>query len=488
MRFSTRTCLAQPLTLAVLATLAVSPTPVWAETETPAPDATIPTSATGPNPASAATPEAPAVAPPAASVQAERPYELGFQSTVIAQQLIPFHSPYAGPNSLRSKAELKESETYTLFLGYRPVRGLELYFNPEMARGGGIGNALGLAGFTNGEVIRNPALGEEPYPARYFLRWTVSAGGGSTPVEPDENKIGGSAPAHRLVVTAGKVGTNDLFDTNRYANSARPQFMNWALINDAAYDYAADTRGYTHGVALEWIHPDWALRLGSFQMPRVANGENLSWDLVHSRGDQMEGEFHPRLIRGLKDPAVVRVLAYRNVASMGDYQEALTAARGTGAPPDIITTRKEGAVKYGFGFNGELPLADGGETGLFARGGWNDGRKESFAFTEADRHLSLGGQLSGVRWRRPADRWALALALNGLSGPHQRYLAAGGTGFILGDGHLNYGPEQILETYYRFQLTKRFSLTVDYQFINHPGYNRDRGPVSVPSLRAHLEF
>ncbi len=415
------------------------------------------------------------------------PYELGFQATLIDQQLFRFHSPYEGPNSLRSRNENEKSDTYTLYLGVRLTQGLEAYVNPEMARGNGISEALGLAGYTNGDVIRNPTLGQQPYLARYFLRETIATGQGEEKIEPGENQIEGLRPRHRLVLTFGKVGTNDIFDTNSYANNTRTQFMNWALINNGAYDYAADTRGYTQGFAAEWVNPDWALRLGSFQMPTEANGPNLSGDLIHSRGDQMEVELHPHLLRK-QSPFVMRLLAYRNFARMGSYREALALAAQTHTTPDITAVRKRGAVKYGFGLNFEQPLGDDGNTGLFGRYGWDDGATESFAYTEIDRTFCLGGQLSGARWHRPEDHLAIAFVQNDLSAAHRDYLAAGGLGFLLGDGKLNYGSEQIVETYYSYQLAKPLALSLDYQFINHPGYNRDRGPVSVLSLRLHLEL
>jgi high affinity Mn2+ porin len=417
------------------------------------------------------------------------PYEFGFQATLIDQQLFKFHSPYEGPNSLRSRSENEKTDTYTLYLGARLTRGLEVYVDPEMARGNSVSEALGLAGFTNGDVIRQGGFGlaMDPYLARYLVRYTVATGHGQEKIEPGENQIAGMRPAHRLVVTAGKVGTTDIFDVNSYANSTRTQFMNWALINSAAYDYAADTRGYSKGIALEWVHPDWALRLGRFQMPTVANGPDLQKNLERFHGDQIELELHPHLLRH-KPPFVVRLMGYANVAHAGNYRDALALARQTGTTPDITMAARNSAVKVGFNLNFEQALGDDGTTGLFGRYGWNDGATESFAYTEAERSACLGFQLSGMHWRRKDDHLAIALVQNDLTAAHRDYLAAGGLGFILGDGKLNYGSEQIVETYYNYQLARPLTLSLDYQFINNPGYNRDRGPVSVLSFRAHLEF
>ena len=426
---------------------------------------------------------------PAASTvrQPILPYELGLQATLIDQQLFRFHSPYEGTNSFRSRDENEKSDTYTLYMGVRLTKTLEAFLNPEMARGNGISEALGVAGYTNGDVIRNPTLGQQPYLARYFLRQTFATGHGEEDIAPGENQIVGKRPIHRLVLTLGKLGTNDIFDTNRYANSTRTQFMNWALLNNAAYDYAADTRGYSQGIAAEWIQPAWAFRIGTFQMPTVANGPELAGDLIHNRGDQIELELHPRLLRK-HDPLVLRLLGYRNFARMGTYSQSLALAKQTGITPDITATRRLGAVKYGWGLNFEQPLGDGGDTGVFGRYGWDDGRTESFAYTEVDRTFCLGAQLSGRNWHRGNDHLAVAFVQNDLTADHKAYLEAGGLGFLLGDGKLNYGSEQIVESYYSFQIAPPLALSLDYQFINNPGYNRDRGPASILSARLHLEF
>ena len=417
-------------------------------------------------------------------------YTFKAQATFIEQHLFPFHSPYSGPNSLISKNESELSQTYTFFLGKRIDRRLELYLDPEEARGTGVSNTVGLAGYPNGEVVRVGAASDEsPYLARYFFRYTAPLGH-RTPTEhvpEDENQIAGDRPPRRLMFSVGKMGTNDIFDTNAYANSPRTQFMNWALVNSASYDYAADTRGYSIGAALEYIQPDYAVRIGSFQMPTTANGPDLDADIQTARGDQIELETHPQLLK--KQPnAVWRFLAYRNLADMGNYRQAIALGQSTDSAPSIAETRQPGTVKYGFGTSFDQSLADSGKTGLFFRAGWNDGATESFAYTEADLSLSAGLQLSGVHWRAKNDLFAVALAQEGLSAPHRDYLAAGGLGFILGDGRLNYGQERILESYYNHPIGKYTTLGADVQLIENPGYNQDRGPVAVASLRMHFEF
>ena len=413
------------------------------------------------------------------------PYLLGGQSTVVWQYHSTFHSPYQGTNSLHRQAEDAVSDTYTLYTGVRLLPWFDVYINPEMIRGGGLSDAVGLAGFTNGEVIRNPDIGGDPYLARFFLRATLPLGDETEPVETGLYQIAGRRPTRRVTVWFGILDTNGIFDTNRYAGNARTQFLNWALITDPAYDFDADTRGYTRGIAAEWAIPDIAVRAGAFQMPKVANGLDLDGDLLHSHGTQIEAEVHRELWP--QRPSVLRAFFYANQARMGNYRASIALAHQQGGVPDITATRQRGALKYGFGLNLEQPLTPDGETGLFARLGWNDGATESFAFTEAERSASIGTQIAGDPWRRPGDRVGIAFVANELGNAHADYLGDGGLGFVLGDGRLNRRPEIITETYYALQLLSWFAISVDYQFIDNPGYNRDRGPVSVVSLRGHIE-
>ena len=413
------------------------------------------------------------------------PYMVGGQATVVWQHLPSFRSPYAGSQSLRPGPEDAVSHSYTLYTGVRLLPWLDVYVDPEMIRGEGIGGGFGLAGYTNGEVIRNPQAGQSPYLGRAFLRATIPLGAESEKTEPGALTVGGSQPSRRLVLTGGVLSTGDIFDTNRYANSTRTQFLNWSFINNTAWDFAADGRGYTRGAAVEWIDDRWAVRLGAFQMPTVANGLDLDGDLLHAHGDQLEVEVRPTLIAAR--PTIVRALAYQNYARMGNYRDALTLAARMGTTPDVTLTRRRNARKYGFAVNVEQPLTEDGNTGLFGRFGWNDGQTETFAYTEADWTATAGAQIAGDPWSRSDDRIGIAVAANGLSDAHADYLAAGGVGFQLGDGRLSYRPETIVEAYYLLQLVRWVGLTVDYQFIADPGDNRARGPVSVVSLRLHLE-
>jgi high affinity Mn2+ porin len=316
-------------------------------------------------------------------------------------------------------------------------------------------------------------------------------------MEAGQDQIGGSEADTRLELKFGAMAASDDFDHNRYASSTRTQFMNWSLWDNSAWDYAADTRGYTYGVVVGFTSPHWSLKYGGYLLPVKANGQELEDVPRRARGDNLELTLSPPGIS-----TVIRLLGYRNVARMGIYDEALRIAAATGTVPDIVADDREGRHKYGFGINVEQSLADEGETGAFARLGWNDGRTESFAFTEVDRLMSVGGQVSGVHWTRKEDHLGAAVAIEGLSGPHRDYLAAGGSGFVLGDGRLSYAHEQILEIYYRADIPWPFNdttqvfkkyplklqLTPDFQYIRNPAYNSDRGPVKFWAVRFHLEL
>jgi high affinity Mn2+ porin len=371
-----------------------------------------------------------------------------------------------------------------VYVGARLGTRLQAYADVEMARGAGVGHAMGLGGITNGDVIRQGSanLGQGPYVARVFIRWVVPFGPARDTLTRGIDQLPGSEPSARLEVKVGKLAASDDFDQNRYANSTRTQFTNWGLFQNTAWDFAADTRGYTWGAMVAWVQPGWSVHLGSFAMPTMANG-NAFDGFPRARGDNIELTVHPG-----SSGTAVRLLAYQNHARMGSYAEALARAAATGGVPDIAADDRPGRTKIGLGLNIEQPFADGQETGVFARAGWSDGKNEDFAFTEVDRHLSVGLLLVGAHWRRATDRLAVAYVRHGLSPDHRAYLAAGGAGFLLGDGRLQYGAEGILEAYYRAQFGPYVEVSPDLQWIRNPGYNRDRGPATVVSLRLHLAY
>jgi carbohydrate-selective porin OprB len=381
-----------------------------------------------------------------------------------------------------------------VFTAFRPHRTLEVIADVEMAVGNGLSSALGLAGFTNLDVVRNPTLSHEPYVARLQLHQLIPL---SRDWERNDDRGPISSfeyvPRHRLEIRVGKLSTADLFDINPAGSDSHLQFMNWTVDNNGAYDYAADTRGYTYGLVVEYQGPYLEARFGEMLMPKVANGIDLDWNLRKSHSENFELEIKYSRRPGWS--GTLRALAYVNHANMGDYQTAIDAFRnGVDVTPDITLHRRQGNYKYGFGLN--LIQELGGVARLFARGGANDGHAESFAYTEVDDTFEIGFDLGGGPWRRRQDKIGLAFVTNGISGAHREYLKLGGHGFILGDGNplaprgsnLNYGRENILEAYYNLHIWRGAYAAADVQFVDDPGYNRDRGPVWVFSLRGHLEF
>lgn len=388
-------------------------------------------------------------------------------------------SPYSGPNSLSAHRENATSVTSTLFLGRRLWRNAALYFDPELSGGTGLSSTLGIAGAPNGETTRIGSTSPKAYIARLYFEQSVDLGSDDEPVAPDQNQLGGRQCKERLTFTAGKLSALDIFDDNAYSHDPRTQFMNWSLMTNGAWDYPADTRGYTYGAAAQLILKDWALRYGIFAMPEQANGLTFDHTLAHAHAQSVEVEYDYALF---DQPGKVRVMGYLNDAHMGHYRRTLD---NPALNVDITRSRTYSA-KFGFTLNAEQRIM--ADLGAFVRLGWDDGRTETFAFTEIDRSLQGGLSLKGAQWQRPEDTVGVAVVANGLSSAHRDYLAAGGLGFILGDGRLSYGPETILEVYYQARLAKSLFVSVDYQFVDNPGYNRDRGPVSIFGLRVHVEF
>ncbi len=410
---------------------------------------------------------------------------LSGQLNVIAQYHPAFHAAYSGPNSLSPSAEHAISLVATVYSGLRLTDTMELLVDLEAAGGGGISSALGLAGFTNLDVVRNPTLGSAPYLARAIFHQVIPLSDEWVEVERGPLRALSRLPARRIEFRAGKLSTVDFFDVNSAGSDSHLQFMNWTIDNNGAYDYAADTRGYTLGAELEYQDRAWGVRLGEMLMPTVANGLSYDADVLHARGESLELEVRHSVLPGRA--GTVRLLGYLNHARMGSYEEAISAFRAGQDPvPDIEAHRQRGRTKAGFGLNLEQELTE--VLGAFGRAGWNDGANESFAYTEVDNTFELGLNLSGAPWRRDTDKLGLAVVSNGLSSAHRTYLALGGHGFLLGDGALSYGRELILKAYYTLHLWRGVFPAADVQFIENPGYNHDRGPVLVASLRLHMDL
>ena len=409
---------------------------------------------------------------------AQEDLQARFQATTVTQAHPSFDAAYSGANSLRPDPEHETTVTTTLFLGARLWSGAELYVNPELSGGSGLSKGFGVAGFPNGEAFRVGNPEPHVFLARLFLRQTLALSGEKQAVESDQNQLGGRRPARRLTVTLGKFALADIFDDNSFSHDPRTGFMNWADWVYGAWDYPADTRGYTWAAVVEYVAPDWAVRAGGAAEPREANQLTMDHDVRHSHGLVVEGEHSYRL---LAEQGKIRVLLFSNRARMGNYDNAIRQT----SPPDLVATRRPGRTKWGFGLNVEQPLTK--TSGLFTRLSWNDGKNESWAYAEIDRSACAGYVNRPGWWKREKDEIGIALIANGLSAPHRDFLAAGGYGFMLGDGRLRYGPEQIAEAYAK-AVFGGISGTLDYQFIRNPGYNRDRGPVHVFGARLHVEL
>jgi high affinity Mn2+ porin len=414
---------------------------------------------------------------------------LSGQINIITQGHGAFPALYSGPNSLKATPEIATSRIFTLYTALRLTNASDVVFDLEEASGGGISNSLGLAGYPNIDVVRIPGegtpLSTAPYVARAMFRYVFSLSDEAEDADVGPLGMLKTLPVRRLEFRTGKMSLADFFDVNPVGSDSHFQFMNWTTVNNGAWDFAADTRGYTYAAMLEYDDHSWAIRFAEALMPTVANGIALEGNLARARAENLEVEFHPHVI--LDKPAEVRLLSYVNHAGMGDYREAVSLfLEGKTPTPDIVATRQQGRVKYGFGINLEQQLW--GNLRAFGRFGWNDGKTESFAYTEVDQTFEFGADYAGGTWHRPHDKAGLAFVTNGISGDHQEYLKLGGLGFLLGDGTLTYGRENIVEGYYNAHLWRGVYGALDLQHINNPGYNRDRGPVLVPAVRLHIEF
>ncbi len=402
------------------------------------------------------------------------------QTTFSEQYAPPSRSPYVGQNSLIPN-EGRESLDATAFLGMRLWQGAELWVNPEIDQGFGLSSTLGVAGFPSGEAFKK---GESvPYPRiqRTFIRQTVNLGGDSQKVDAAANQFGGSQTTNRLVFTVGRLYITDIFDTNKYAHDPKRDFLNWALIDTGSFDYAGDAWGVTYGAAAEWYQGDWTLRGGVFDLSTVPGSTDLDTTFQQF---QWVGEIERRYeLWG--HPGKLAVTGFLSRGRMGSFQDAINLAQLTGGPADITAVRKYQS-RGGVSMNLEQAITK--EFGVFARAGWANGNVEPFDVTDIDRTVAAGLSLKGKQWGRPDDTFGLAGIVNQISGVHQQFFNAGGLGLLIGDGMLPHpGPEQIIETYYAFPLLAS-TVTLDYQFIVNPAYNRDRGPVSVIGARVHAEF
>ena len=416
----------------------------------------------------------------APSLPAEQIWAVHGQTTFVEQYAAPFHAPYSGPNSLASNSG-RETWDATAYLGLRLWEGAEAWINPEIDQGFGLSGTLGVAGFTSGEAYKTGA--NYPYTRiqRAFIRQTVDLGGDTQKVDEAINQFAGSQTADRLVFTIGKFSVGDIFDTNKYAHDPRGDFLNWSIIDAGTFDYAAEAWGFSLGGAAEWYRSAWTLRGGVFDMSIVPNSTELD-----PRFGQFQwvGEIeHRHELWG--QPGKIAVTGFLSRGRMGSYADAIELAQLNGGPANIAPVRQYQS-RGGVSLNLEQQIVS--DVGLFARAGWVNGDIEPYEFTDIDRTVSAGLSVEGKRWGRPDDTFGMAGVVNGISKEHEAFLNEGGLGILVGDGQLQHpGPEQILETYYSFPMSF-CRVTLDYQFIVNPAYNRDRGPASVFATRLHTLF
>ena len=408
-------------------------------------------------------------------------YAFHAQTTFVDQGHDAFRSPYQGPNSLSPDAEGRETFDLTLFIGTRFWKGGEIWVNFEEDQGFGLNDTFGVAGFPNGEAYK---IGKAtPYPRlqRLFLRQTLDLSGEVSKVDPDLNQLGGSRTANRLVITAGKFAVTDVFDTNDYAHDPKHDFLNWALIDTGTFDYAADAWGYTVGTAVEWYQGSWTVRGGVFDLSVVPNSPTLGEFGQFQLIEEIEKRY---AIAGAD--GTIKLTGFLTRARMGSYEDAIALAETTDERPNTALVRH---YRSRDGLSLDLQQKITGDLGGFVRAGIAGGREEVYEFADIDKTVAAGLSLAGKRWGLPKDTVGVAGIVNGISKDYENYLALGGLGILIGDGRLpNHGPEEIAETYYDHALGRYVHVTLDYQFVNNPAYNRDRGPISIVAARIHAQF
>jgi len=401
------------------------------------------------------------------------------QVTVVDSVHNRFTSPYSGPNSLQRDEPHAVSETSTFYFATRLWQGGDFVFNPEIAGGQGFSGATGIAGFPNGEITRVGVVEPTPYFARMFMRQTIGFGGEQEVVEGGINDVAEYRDANRLTVAAGRFSMTDVFDDNKFSHDPRTQFLAWSLMYNGAWDYPADVRGYTDGIAATFVTKEWELHYAISAVSSVANGASLDSKFLIHNGQALEWTRHYKLAERVGN---FRVLGYLNRANMGSYGEALAQM----PVEPVVTQTRATRSKYGFGISWDQELTK--DIGVFSRVGWNDGHNETWMFTPIDRLAEIGVLFDGNLWCRDNDQFGTAFNVNGISSVHRRYLAAGGLDYNLGDGKLNYGSEMILENFYSLGVTKNIFFTLDFQEDWNPAYNRDRGPVTIFQGRFHAEL
>jgi high affinity Mn2+ porin len=426
------------------------------------------------------------------------------QNTDIVQGDPAFSAKYSGPNSLNSGGQIRETVTLDLFLGVRLWPGAEAHVDALGWQGFGLSQTFGIEAFPNGDAYK-AGTGSPDYDlAHLFIRQTIGLGGEQEDVPDGQLSLAGKEDISRLTFTLGRFSPLDICDNNTYADDQHTQFMNWAMMGNLAWDYGQDTIGYTTGFSAELNQPKWTLRYGFFQMPKKKNGFTGDDRYVEIPEEGSYGPFTKSWAMMMEferrysvndHPGVVRLLGWLDEADFASYSEATAYllanppdlnAAGQGSGVTIPQSARAYRYKYGFGLNWEQEIAK--NVGMFSRLGWNDGKEEAWTFTDVNWTASLGVSVNGAAWGRANDTYGLAGIISGASQHNQRFLEAGGTDMLDGDGALNYEPEKVIETYYDCDVWKNVHFALDYQFVDDPAFNRDRGPVSIFAARVHCEL
>jgi high affinity Mn2+ porin len=429
------------------------------------------------------------------------------QFTYISSWKLPFYAPYTNTNgsvnSLVPDAERSFTGTFTLFFGLRLWRGGEAYLAPEVIAERPLSGLHGIgSAIQNFELQKQGSETPQIYRSRFYLRQTIGIGGSRVEKTSDPLQLATVVDARRLVVTAGNFTVLDVFDRNNVTWDPRQSFLNMAFMTHAAWDFAADARGYSWGAAVEAYWDDWALRVGRMAPPLYPNVLQLDFQIDKHYGDELELEHDHEL---LGQPGAVRILAYRNQEVTGRFDEAIAAYQadpthknaaaappppvgygsGNFTAPDVYWVRRLN-TKVGVGINLEQYVAP--NIGVFLRGMYSDGQTEVDAFDPADRSFTYGAVGKGSLWHRPFDLAGLGYGMAWISKEHADYLRMGGVDGFIGDGGLRQAPETIIELFYSVNFLKAIWLTADYQRMWNPGFNADRGPVDIVSGRVHAEF
>lgn len=403
------------------------------------------------------------------------------QLTNVTQSHSRFTSPYSGTNSLIANGRTEETTDITFYAGVRLSHNTEFWINPEIDQGFGLSNTVGMAGFPSGEAYKIGANAPYLRLPRAFIRQVIPLSDTFVKAESAANQLESTNAINNVTLTVGKLSVTDIFDTNLYAHDPRSDYLNWSIIDAAAFDYAADAWGFTYGGAAEWRHNGWTLRGGVFQLSKVPNGKITAVDF---RQNMLVGELEQRY-EWLGHPGKIKFLGFVNRGRMASYRDAVQLAQKSGDTPDAALVRRFHS-RPGSSVNVEQELSS--DLGAFVRASLNDGTKEAYEFTEINKSISAGLSLLGDRWGRHDDVVGLAGVINGLSSEARRYFSAGGIGILIGDGRLNYGTEKIIETYYSFRISPYLKIALDYQYAHNPAYNRDRGPLSIYTIRVHTEI